>query len=79
MCSCRSSGASVQEYTLKKKIALILACCVIALGLVSAVYVIADKSHRPSTAENSPHEPGQIQAPPHPPRTKPIERVIVVK
>ena len=64
---------------MKKKIALILASCVAALGLVSVVYVIADKPHQASTAENSPHEPGQIQAPPHPPRAKPIERVVVSK
>jgi hypothetical protein len=63
----------------KKKAALIVAATVAVLGIASAVYLTASNPHPASRAEQATHEPGQIQAPPHPPRTKPLERVVVSK
>jgi hypothetical protein len=63
----------------KKKAALILVAVIAVIGTASAVYVTTSKPHPASRAVHVTHEPGQIQAPPHPPRTKPLERVVVSK
>jgi hypothetical protein len=63
----------------KKKAAVFLAAAVAALGIATAVYALSDQPEHTARTAPAAHEQGQIQAPPHPPRAKPVERVVVSK
>ena len=69
--------AIVQEKAVTKKIVLALVLGTGVLGISSAIYAAPDKPKPASHAPHVTHDPDQIPAPPHPPRTKPLQRVIV--
>ncbi|NJC73040.1 hypothetical protein HC031_25475 [Planosporangium thailandense] len=62
---------------MKKKAALVLAAVVAALGIASAALTLSDKAHHPNDTKQASPRDGQVQAPPPPPRAKPLERVVV--
>ena len=62
---------------MKKKAAFGLAAAVAVLAIASGIYAVTHRPGHHTPAAHSSHEQGQIQAPPHPLRTKPLERVVV--
>jgi hypothetical protein len=65
---------------MKKKAAVVLGAVVAAtaLAVAATVYAPTEKPRNSSRTEQV-HEQGQIQAPPRPLRTKPVERVVVAR
>ena len=62
---------------MKKKAALVIASVVAASGITFGVYAATSGPNHVSSVKDATPQQGQIQAPPHPPRVKPLERVVV--
>ena len=59
------------------KAILVVVSAVAALGIAAGVYAATGNTEHTGRTDHSSSEQGQVPAPPHPPRAKPLERVVV--